>query len=66
MDPELERVEPQDSCVERHPYLGQLQFLIFFGGLGNDGYLPDVTSSLGMGAGLVVGKGRGWPDILFT
>ena len=36
------------------------------GGLGNDGYLPDVTSSLGIGAGLVVGKGRGWPDILFT
>ena len=36
------------------------------GGLGNDGCLPDVTSSMGMGAGLVVGKGRGWPDILFT
>ena len=35
------------------------------GGLGNDGYLPDVTSSMGIGAGRVVGKGRGWPGILF-
>ena len=65
MNPELERVEVQDSCVERHPFLGQLHFN-FFGGLGNDGYLPDVTSSLGIGAGLVVGKGRGWPDTLFA